>query len=121
MYQDEEGNFDFVIIEFSEPSDPVYFVDLGSIDSLATKVRTYFKPISEHSLNLFQKLALGTEFEGKFFNLQPDAWLRDDVIIEIGNFYTEKIFEEKDNKLFNEVIDQSYNNLFKMQAFTPIY
>ncbi|OGI07359.1 MAG: hypothetical protein A3I68_04885 [Candidatus Melainabacteria bacterium RIFCSPLOWO2_02_FULL_35_15] len=121
LHLSEEGNFDFVIIEFSEPSDPVYFVDLGSIDSLATKVRTYFKPISEHSLNLFQKLALGTEFEGKFFNLQPDAWLRDDVIIEIGNFYTEKIFEEKDNKLFNEVIDQSYNNPFKMQAFKPIY
>lgn len=121
LHLSEEGNFDFVIIEFSEPSDPVYFVDLGSIDSLATKVRTYFKPISEHSLNLFQKLALGTEFEGKFFNLQPDAWLRDDVIIEIGNFYTEKIFEEKDSKLFNEVIDQSYNNPFKMQAFKPIY
>lgn len=121
LHLSEEGNFDFVIIEFSEPSDPVYFVDLGSIDSLATKVRTYFKPISEHSLNLFQKLALGTEFEGKFFNLQPDAWLRDDVIVEIGNFYTEKIFEEKDSKLFNEVIDQSYNNPFKMQAFKPIY
>ena len=46
LHLSEEGNFDFVIIEFSEPSDPVYFVDLGSIDSLGTKVRTYFKPIS---------------------------------------------------------------------------
>ena len=119
LHLSEEGNFDFVIIEFSEPSDPVYFMDLESIDSLATKVRTYFKPISESSLNLFQKLAFGTEFEGKFFNLQPDAWLRDDVIIEIGNFYTEKISEEKSNKLFNETVDQGYNNPFKIQAFKP--
>ncbi len=121
LHLSEEGNFDFVIIEFSEPSDPVYFMDLESIDSSAIKVRTYFKPISENSLNLFQKLALGTEFEGKVFNLQPDAWLRDDVIIEIGNSYTEKSSEEKSNKLFNETADQGYNNPFKIQVFKPSY
>jgi len=98
LHLSEEGNFDFGIIEFSEPSDSVFFIDLESIDSLATKTRTYFKPISETSLRSFQKLAVETEFEGRFFNLQPGAWLRDDVIIEIGNFYAERLSQKKTNK-----------------------
>ena len=120
LHLSEEGNFDFVIIEFSEPSDPLFFVDLESVDSLATKIRTYFKPISENSLTLFQKLSVGTEFEGKFFNLQPGAWLRDDVILEVGNFYAERILDEKKNKVFNDVPELIYNNPFKTQAFKPI-
>ena len=121
LHLSEEGNFDFVIIEFSEPADPVFFVDLENVDSLAAKIRTYFKPISENSLNLFQKLARGTEFEGRFFNLQPGVWLRDDVIVEMGSLYSEKSLEEKKNKLSSGSFDQNYNNPFKIQAFKPIY
>ena len=121
LHLSEEGNFDFVIIEFSEPADPVFFVDLENVDSLAAKIRTYFKPISENSLNLFQKLARGTEFEGRFFNLQPGVWLRDDVIVEMGSLYNEKSLEEKKSKLSGGNFDQGYNNPFKIQAFKPIY
>ena len=122
LHLSEEGNFDFVIIEFSEPSDPVFFIDIENVDSLATKVRTYFKPISEYSLNLFQELTHGTEFEGRFFNLQPGVWLRDDVIIEIENFCDEKSLEEKRNGLSVEIIEPSvYSSPFKIQAFKPTY
>ncbi len=120
LHLSEEGNFDFVIIEFSEPADPVFFVDLENVDSLAAKIRTYFKPISENSIKLFQKLAQGTEFEGRFFNLQPGMWLRDDVIVEIRNFYNEKSLEEKKNKLSGDT-EQGYINPFKIQTFKPIY
>ena len=121
LHLSEEGNFDFVIIEFSEPSDPMFSMDLESVDSLATKIRTYFKPISENSLKLFQKLAAGTEFEGRFFNLQPGAWLRDDVIIEIGDFYANKLINDKKNNLVVNVTEQNYNSPFKIQAFKPSY
>ena len=121
LHLSEEGNFDFVIIEFSEPSDQVFFADLENVDSLATKIKTYFKPISENSLKLFQKLAHGSEFEGRFFNLQPGAWLRDDVIVEMGNCYSEKPLEGKKSKLSGDITEQGYNNPFKIQAFKPIY
>ncbi len=120
LHLSEEGNFDFVIIEFSEPSDSVFFVDLESVDSLATKIRTYFKPISENSLKLFQRLAVGTEFEGRFFNLQPGTWLRDDVIIEIGNYYMGKQSQEKSDKPAEASIEEPVSNPFKTQAFKLI-
>ena len=120
LYLSEEASIDFVISEFSEPSDPLFFMDLEEFDSQATKIKTYFKPISQKALTLFQKLSQNTEFEGKFFNLQPGIWLRDDVLIELEKFYSEKFFGndkveiQTDN--FNDA-DCGFNNPFKIQAF----
>lgn len=119
LHLSEEGNYDFVVIEFSEPSDPLFFIDLENIDSLATKVKTYFKPISQKALNLLQSLTKNTEFEGRFANLQPGAWLRDDVLIEIENFYSEKI-SNKDSNAYLKIDEAEYfNNPFKIQSFRP--
>ncbi len=38
----EEGKFDFVICEYSAPSDHSFFIQLDSIDSVATKIKSYF-------------------------------------------------------------------------------
>ena len=122
LHLSEEGNDDFVIIEFSEPSDPLFFIDLESIDSMAAKIRTYFKPISQKALNLFQKLSAGTEFEGKFFSLQPGTWLKDDVLIELEKFYSEKFFEGEKIQIEVENIEEpSINNPFRVQALRPTY
>ncbi len=82
----EESNIDFAIVEFSEPSDPLFFLDLDNIDSTATKIKTYFKPVSQAAINVFRELSLGTEFEGRFLNFQPGTWIRDDVLIEMEKF-----------------------------------
>ncbi len=116
LHLSEEGNFDFVIVEFSEPSDPIFFIDLENFDSNATKVKTYFKPISQGTLNQFQSLSANTEFEGKFFNLQPGTWLRDDVLIELEKFYSEKFFDGKEPELLEETYDYNLSNPFKVQA-----
>ena len=110
-----------MIIELSEPSDPLFFVDLENIDSLATKIKTYFKPNSLQCLNLFKTLSANTEFEGKFVNLQPGTWLRDDVLIEMEKFHSEKFFNDKNIKLQVENTDYNFNNPFKIQALKPIY
>ena len=124
LHLSEEGNFDFVICEFSEPSDPIFFVDLESFDSMAVKIKTYFKPISERALKLFQTLASNTEFEGKFYNLQPGTWLRDDVLIELEKYYSAKFSE--DEKILsgseNQIeFEYGFNNPFKVQAFRPMH
>ena len=121
LHLSEEENIDFVISEFSEPSDAIFFMDLESFDSQATKIKTYFKPISEKSLILFQKLSASTEFEGKFFNLQPGMWLRDDVLIELEKFYFEKFYGSEKIQDQTENNDYSYNNPFKIQALKPSY
>ena len=115
----EEINFDFVIIEFSEPSDQLFFIDLESIDSTATKVKTYFKPVSQKSLSIFQQLATKSEFEGKFFNLQPSSFIRDEIICELESFYQGKklssrnIAEENEQNFVN-------NNPFRVEIFKPV-
>ncbi len=121
LHLSEEGNFDFVISELSEPSDPIFFMDLESFDSQATKVKTYFKPISEKSLTLFQKLSANTEFEGKFFNLQPGTWLRDDVLIELEKFYSEKFFGNETVLVSAENNEYNSNDPFRVQALKPSY
>ena len=121
LHLSEEENIDFVISEFSEPSDAIFFMDLESFDSQATKIKTYFKPISENSLKLFQKLARGTEFEGRFFNLQPGAWLRDDVILEIGSFYNNDFKSGFDENKDTLDTDYNFSNPFKMQVFKLLY
>lgn len=125
LHLSEEGNFDFVICELSEPSDQIFFIDLESFDSSATKIKTYFKPISERALMFFRKLASNTEFEGKFFNLQPGMWLRDDVIIELQKFYSEKFLDEIKNQFDLESITSGneyvFNNPFKVHALEPLY
>ncbi len=120
LYLSEEGSIDFVISEFSEPSDALFFMDLEEFDSQATKIKTYFKPISQKALTLFQKLSENTEFEGKFFNLQPGTWLRDDVLIELEKFYSEIFFgDDKIDMQSNDAsnADCGFINPFKMQAF----
>lgn len=117
LHLSEEGNFDFVISEFSEPTDPLFFMDLENFDSSATKIKTYFKPISEKALSLFQELSVNTEFEGKFFNLQPGTWLRDDVLIEMEKFYSEKFFDKQEF----QTQSTSYSGPFKIQALKPTY
>ena len=119
----EEGNFDFVICEFSEPSDPLFFIDLENIDSLATKIKVYFKPISQKALSLFQSLSLNTEFEGKFFSLQPGTWLRDDVLIELEKFYSDRFFEDQNIHINFEIenSEQATNNPFRIQALKPSF
>lgn len=123
LHLSEERNIDFVISEFSEPSDPLFFMDLDELDSQATRVKTYFKPISQKALNLFQKLSANTEFEGKFFNLQPGTWLKDDVLIELEKFYSEKFFEGEKIEIKIEDVENDYNfnNPFKIQALKPSY
>lgn len=121
LHLSEEGNFDFVICEFSEPSDPLFFTDLENIDSLATKIKIYFKPISRKAISLFQNLSLNTEFEGKFFSLQPGSWLRDDVLIELEKFYSEKFFDGEKVQIELEATEYNVNNPFKIQALRPTY
>ncbi len=118
LYLSEEGHIDFVISEFSEPSDPLFFTDLESFDSQATKIKTYFKPISQKALSLLQKLSLNTEFEGKFFSLQPGVWLRDDVLIELEKFYSDKFFDKHSSSIQTQTESSEYtfNNPFKTQA-----
>ena len=122
LHLSEEGNFDFVIIEFSEPLDPLFFMDLENLDTSATKIKTYFKPISQNALNLFLNLSANTEFEGKFVNLQPGTWLRDDVLIEMEKFYSDKFFPTGEKlSLQVENIDYGFNNPFKEQILRPSY
>ena len=115
LHLSEEGNYDFVIIEFSEPSDQVFFVDLDNVDSLAIKIKTYFKPISPNSLNAFKQLALNTEFEGRFCNLQPGAWLKDDVIIEMGSFHKQE-HDSNNAQFILGSAEPNFNNPFKIQT-----
>ena len=119
LHVSEEGNFDLVIIEFSEPSDQLFFVDLENIDSLATRIKTYFKPISQKALSRFRSLSLNTEFEGKFYNLQPGTWLRDDVLIEIEKYYYEKFFNGQKIVMQIETQDPGFTNPFKVQVLRP--
>lgn len=121
LHLSEEGNFDFVICEFSEPSDSLFFTDLENIDSLATKIKIYFKPISRKAISLFQNLSSNTEFEGKFFSLQPGSWLRDDVLIELEKFYSEKFFPDEKIQFDAEPQDISITNPFRIQALRPTY
>ena len=125
LHLSEEGNFDFVIIEFSEPSDPIFFIDLENIDSLAAKIKTYFKPISQNALNLLQKLSFNTEFEGKFVSLQPGTWLKDDVLIEMEKFHSEKFYDGEKLQIELEEDEKEKNNTsynpFKVQALKPTY
>lgn len=124
LHLSEERNIDFVIAEFSEPSDSIFFVDLENLDSLATKIKTYFKPISERALMLFQKLSGNTEFEGKFVNLQPGTWLRDDVLIEMEKFYSKKFFEDERTQIEFESSDDGEYGLsspFKVQSLKLTY
>lgn len=124
LHLSEEGNFDFVISELSEPSDPIFFMDLENLDSLATRIKTYFKPISQRALNLFQKLSINTEFEGKFYSLQPGTWLMDDVLIEMEKFYSGNFFDgEKGEKIELDIESNKYdfNNPFKVQALRPSF
>ena len=123
LHLSEEGNFDLVICEFSEPSDPFFFIDLENIDSLAARIKIYFKPISQNALNLFQNLSTGTEFEGKFFSLQPGTWLRDDVLIELEKFYKERFFEDTNVQINFEIqhAEQGTNNPFRVQALKPSF
>ena len=127
LHLSEEANIDFVITEFSEPTDALFFMNLEDFDSLATKVKTYFKPISHKSLELFQKLSLNTEFEGKFFNLQPGTWLRDDVLIEMEKFSSIKnaknfALTEEEKQILNQDLNESpYNNPFRVQALKPSF
>ncbi|MBI3589927.1 MAG: hypothetical protein HY094_00940 [Candidatus Melainabacteria bacterium] len=120
LHLSEEGNFDFVIIEFSEPSDPLFFVDLENLDSSATRIRIHFKPITQNALNLFQSLSTGTEFEGKFVSLQPGTWLRDDVLIEMEKFYADRFFNGEQVKIQFENTEYNFSNPFKVQALKPI-
>ena len=121
LHLSEEGNFDFVICEFSEPSDPLFCTDLESIDSLATKIKIFFKPISQKAISLFQTLSTGTEFEGKFYSLQPGSWLRDDVLIELEKYYSEKFFNGEKVQIELEAPEYNINNPFKIQALRPTY
>ena len=111
LHLSEEGKFDFVICEFSEPSDPLYFIDLESIDSNASKIKTYFKLVSEDALKKFRQLSTDTEFEGRFLNLQPGAWLREDILVELLSF----------NNQYNVKIEPNddYTGPFKMGLLRP--
>lgn len=95
LHVSEEGNFDFVISEVSEPSDSLYFMGIESFDSTASKIKTYFKPISEEAVSTFKSLAETTEFEGKFSNLQPGTWIKDDVLIELEKLYSNKFYNSE--------------------------
>ena len=121
LHLSEEGSYDFVIGEFSEPSDSVFFIDLEQVDSMATKVKTYFKPISQKALDLFKTLSTSTEFEGRFLNLQPGMWLRDDVLIELEKYYSDKFFNGEKLEPILESEEQIFNNPFRVQALKPTY
>lgn len=121
LHISEEGNFDFVIGEFSEPADPIFFMDLDHVYTQATKIKTYFKPISQKALTLLQKLSTNTEFEGKFFNLQPGTWVRDEILIELEKFYSEKFFIDENVQVDFEATDYTFNNPFKVQALRPSF
>lgn len=121
LHLSEEGNFDFVIIEFSEPADPIFFADLENCNSLATKIKTYFKPISQNTLNLFKELSADTEFEGKFLNLQPGTWIRDDVLIELEKFHSDRFFASDEVKIEHQNNDYAFNNPFKVEILKPSY
>lgn len=116
----EESNFDFVIGEFSEPSDPMLFMDLDSLDALGTKIKTFFKPISEKAIALFKTLSLDTEFEGKFANPQPGSWIRDDVLLEMEKFNSEKFLIEENHPVSQES-EPNISSPFKIQALKPTY
>lgn len=116
LHLSEEANSDFVIIELSEPQDQLFFIDLENIDSTATKIKTYFKPVSQKSLDLISKLSTNTEFEGKFLNLQPGIWLRDDVLIEMEKYYAEKFYEDENLALEIDNQEITFNNPFKIQS-----
>ena len=120
LHLSEEGNFDFVIIELSESSEQPFFMDLEKMDSLATKIKTYFKPISQKALNVFQLLSGDTEFEGKIVNLQPGTWLRDDVLIELEKFYSEKFFNGEINIDYN-LNNSEFNSPFKTTNLRPSF
>ncbi len=120
LHLSEEGNIDFVITEFSEPSDPLFFMDLENFDSAATKIKTYFKLISPASIQQFQRLSINTEFEGRFCNLQPGMWLRDDVLIEISKFIPDTLLDTEKQKQKDQA-DTSYSNPFRIQALKPSY
>lgn len=120
LHLSEEGNFDFVIIELSESSEQPFFMDLENMDSIATKIKTYFKPISQEALNVFRLLSSDTEFEGKFVNLQPGTWLRDDVLIELEKFYSERFFNDKINMDYN-FSNSDFNNPFKTTSLRPSF
>jgi len=109
----EEGNFDFAIAEFSEPSDPLFFIDLGSMDSNATKIKTFFKPISERAISIFKELSKNTEFEGKFSNFQPGSWIRDDVLFEMQQFAASRVEDINEPIIITEV---SQDTPFRIQA-----
>lgn len=118
----EEGNFDFVIGEFSEPSDPMFFMDLDSIDALGTKIKTFFKPISEKAISLFKTLSIDTEFEGKFANPQPGSWIRDDVLLEMEKINSDKFFiKENPINIFSDESASINSSPFKVQALKPIF
>jgi hypothetical protein len=109
----EEGNFDFAISEFSEPSDPLFFIDLSSIESSATKTKTFFKPISERAISIFKGLSKNTEFEGKFSNFQPGSWIRDDVLFELQQFSASRGEDVNEPLIISEVIQDTP---FRIQA-----
>src|SRR3989338_4900576 len=120
LHLSEEGAFDFVIVEFSEPSDSVLFIDTEKMDSIGTKIKTYFKPFTPIAVSMFQTLSRKTEFEGKFFNIQPGNWIKDDVLIEIEN----TLLNKSDTNILatnKEQIDSSYANPFKVQALRPTF
>lgn len=125
LHLSEEGNYDYVISEISEPTDSLFFMDLENFDSTAAKIKTYFKPISQKALTLFQKLALGTEFEGRFTNLQPGTWIKDDVLIELEKLYSDRFFGkdkvDMTKSMFSEEDESEYefNNPFKVHALKP--
>lgn len=102
LHLSEEGNFDFVISEFSEPNESPFFVGLDGLDSAATRIKTYFKPTNEDALSLIKTLAAGTEFEGKFYNIQPGTWVKDDVLIEMEKLFSDKFYNGEQPDLTQE-------------------
>lgn len=121
LHLSEEANCDFVISEFSEPSDSVFFIDLENIDSSATKIKTYFKLVSENALNLFRTLSGETEFEGRFYNLQPGMWTKDDVLLEMEKLYSNKFHGDNKDIIIRSAQMYDINNPFKIQALKPSY
>jgi hypothetical protein len=63
---------------------------------------------------------MNTEFEGKFYNLQPGTWLRDDVLIELEKFYSEKFFNGQKVIFQLDAQDPGFTNPFKVQILKPI-